>query len=103
MFIPPVDDKTEQEILEFIRRRFPHEDNWLTGNCYWFAHILCTVFRLEKYYQPIKGHFVSGDGSRFYDWTGRVADMDEDQPILFDKLWHDDPAWGARIFRDCTR
>ena len=103
MFIHPVDDKKEKEIIEFIQRRFPNEDGWLNGNCYWFSVILRLKFNLESFYQPIKGHFVVGDGERFYDWTGRVMDIDEDAPILFDELRHKDPSWAARIFRDCTK
>lgn len=102
MFIPPIDDKKEAEIIEFIRRRFPNDAGWLDGNCYWFAAILKMKFNLAAFYQPIKGHFVAGDGKRFYDWTGRVMDVDEDAPILFEELWYKDRSWAARIFHDCT-
>lgn len=61
----------EQEILDFIKRRFPKDSNWLDGNCYWFAFILCERFpNLQIYYEPVRGHFVAGTPSRYYDWTG---------------------------------
>ena len=28
------------EVIEFIKRRFPTDSNWLSGNCYYFAKIL---------------------------------------------------------------
>lgn len=102
MYIPKVTDEKEREILDFIQRRFPKDGDWTTGNCYWFAVILGNRFFLEKYYQPKKGHFVAGDGHRFYDWTGRVGDAEDDIPILYDEMWDTDRTWAARLFRDCA-
>lgn len=89
------------EVLDFISRRFANTNaNWLTGNCYWFAQLLCVRFPyLKIYYMPIEGHFVAGTPSRYYDWTG-LNTMAE-KPILFQEIQQTDPQWAARILRDC--
>ena len=41
----------EEKINDFIKRRFNKEDNWLNGNCLWFAYILQKRFpNLNIYY-----------------------------------------------------
>jgi len=90
-----------KEILEFINRRFGKTNaNWLNGNCYWFAYILCSRFpELEMYYEPIFGHFVAGDGKTYYDWTGI---FESDYSIVkFSDIQKEDPLWYNRIIRDC--
>ena len=60
------------EIEEFIKRRFSNDCNWLYGNCYYFALILCYRFPyLEKIYYPIEGHWVVSDGEYAYDFNGK--------------------------------
>ena len=92
----------KNEILDFIHRRWTKDANWLNGNCYWFAHILCTRFsQLEIYYEPIIGHFIAGDGNEYFDWSGeykvnkntviyKLSDIKE-----FDDLWYN------HLMRDC--
>ena len=77
----------EEEILDFIQRRFGQTDaNWLNGNCYYFALILCKRFPwLKVYYEPVRGHFLAGTPSRYFDWTGRVRDLDS-LPILLEEI-----------------
>ena len=62
----------EEEILEFIHRRFPIDCNWTNGNCYYFALILSARFEGDVVYDPIVGHYMfkARDG-HFYDYTGR--------------------------------
>jgi hypothetical protein len=93
----------KEEILDFINRRWTKDANWLTGNCYWFAHILTQRFpQLQIYYLPIEGHFVCGDGcGDFYDWTGAISL--KESPLLFSKLKTQDPIWYSRLYRDCIK
>ena len=88
------------EILDFISRRWKKDANWLNGNCYWFAYILMSRFPfLNIYYLPIEGHFICGDGVKFYDWTG-IVQLNE-KPYLFSELKIQEPNWYNRIWRDC--
>ena len=88
------------EVLEFIQRRFTKDADWTNGNCYWFARILCERFPyLRLYYEVIRGHFVAGTPSRYYDFGG--INQDDEKPILFEEIERDDPIWAARILRDC--
>ena len=87
-------------VEEFIRRRFPIDNRWLDGNCYWFAAILAHRFpQLDIYYLPIEGHFVAGDGEIFYDWLGR-KNLNE-IPQKLDTIRTQDPIWYSRLVRDC--
>jgi hypothetical protein len=91
------------EVLEFIGRRFPRSNdcNWLDGNCYWFARILCMRFPyLELYYNPIKGHFYAGDGTNMYDWNGLTRD---NEVFSFSWIRENDSTWYERLVRDCVR
>ena len=82
----------EDQILEFIKRRFPVDCNWCNGNCYWFAVILTKRFPyLSIYYEPILGHFVAGANNKYYDCTGECKF--ENEPILFSTLKDSDPIW----------
>lgn len=93
----------DNEVLEFIHKRWTKDANWLDGNCYWFAHILISRFPyLEMYYLPIRGHFVVKDTryhDRFYDWTGFV-ELDE-MPIRLEAIAEHEPNWYLRLMRDC--
>ena len=60
------------EIINFINRRWQNDCNWMNGNCYWFAFILCNRFPdLEIYYCPFEGHFYAGKNNQYYDWHGQ--------------------------------
>ena len=92
----------KEEILEFIHRRFPNEDNWLTGNCYWFAYILTARFYpyLQIYVFPIQNHFVVKDpDGRFYDWSGEV--FPKETPLTHAEAYGYDIEWANRLKRDC--
>lgn len=61
------------EVIEFIKRRFKTDCNWLSGNCYYFALILQDRFPGGKIlYDVINGHFVYWYNGSYYDWTGKV-------------------------------
>lgn len=64
----------EEKILEFIHRRFSNDYSWTTGNCYFFAIILQSVFGGDIYYDVINGHFLLKNGENYYDWTGKVKE-----------------------------
>ena len=96
------DPEERDEVLQFIGRRWKKDANWLDGNCYYFALILCHRFaHLNAYYAPVSGHFVSGDGTgMFYDWTGIWNQTEE--PILLDDLKNMDPKWYEMIVDGCV-
>lgn len=91
-----------EEILNFIKRRFPVDNNWLSGNCYWFAKILCDAFFLSLYYLEIENHFIAKDENtgKYYDWSGEI--VPEEEPISWFDLMKKDPALAYRIIRDCV-
>ena len=61
------------EVLEFIRRRFKSDCNWLNGNCYYFALILDDRFPGGTiYYDVIYGHFIYQYKGKYYDWSGET-------------------------------
>lgn len=92
----------ENEVLDFIKRRFNKDSNWTNGNCYWFALILKKRFPESKiYYMPITGHFIVKIKDVFYDWTGIV--VPEEKVIKFKKLKKRDPLWYDHIIRDCFK
>ena len=91
----------QDEVLEFINRRWQCDAGWLTGNCYWFAAILCKRFpHLEVFYLPVEGHFVAGINGRYYDWGGEYKP--EQKPISLFEIQNTDPAWYHRLIRDCV-
>ena len=91
------------QIVDFIKRKFNQTDaNWQNGNCYWFARILCDRFprQLQIYYLPIEGHFVAGNGTDFYDWTGKLNLQDIVKISLID-IQKSDPIWYDRLCDNC--
>lgn len=93
------------EVIEFIRRRFAKDCDWMEGNCFWFAAILCERFdELYMWYEPIVGHFYAGDikGNVFFDWAGAHIGL-ENKPILFAKIAENDDLWFSRLIRDCVK
>ena len=39
-----LEEQEMKEIKDFIKRRFPYDNMWMNGNCYWFARILADRF-----------------------------------------------------------
>lgn len=90
----------ESKILDFIKRRFPNDNNFLCQNCYWFSAILHHRFpRSEIWYDSIEGHFLCKIGNKYYDWTGEVKPKNE--LIQLWKIQAKDPVWFDRLKRDC--
>lgn len=88
------------EILDFIKRRFSINCNWLDKNCYYFSLILKDRFPQGCiYYDVIDGHFLFRYKNEYYDWTGLM----EPKGVLikwdeFDKY---DALQKQVIVRDC--
>lgn len=88
------------EILDFIQKRFKDDCNWVTGNCYYFAIILKDRFPKGKiFYDVIYGHFIFQYQGKYYDWYGIV------NPIGFlvewDKFDEYDSLLKQIVIRDC--
>lgn len=63
-----------EEILDFIKRRFPENCHWLDSNCYYFSVIL--LYRFPEgtiFYDITNCHFVFKYEENYYDWTGVVC------------------------------
>ena len=91
----------ENDVLEFIQRRFKKDCNWLDGNCYYFAIILKDRFPEGKiFYDVINGHFVFEYQDELYDWNGvhclKGILVDWDNFDEYDSLLK------KRIIRDCV-
>lgn len=92
----------EEEISEFIHRRFDSNCRWLDGNCYYFALILKDRFGGEIYYDIIYGHFMLRIDDDFYDWTGKTTPMGEIL-VPWDDFEQYDEAQKQVIIRDCLK
>lgn len=87
-------------VEEFIKRRFPTDCNWTTGNCYYFAVILKDRFNGTLYYDPIEGHFLCKIDSDYYDYTGKV-NVDSSRIYCWEYLKYFDNLYYEHIVRDC--
>ena len=89
-------------ILNFIRRRFPTDSNWVNGNCYYFAMILKERFSKSAivYYDVVQGHFVTRIGEDYYDYTGLIS-VDEDNLVEWSAFKDYDAGQFRRIMVDC--
>ena len=91
----------KNEVLEFIRRRFENDCNWMTGNCYFFAVILKSRFSEGQiFYDVINGHFVFKYQDNYYDWTGIYKTVDV-LLISWDEFEKYDSLQKKRIIQDC--
>lgn len=88
------------EVLEFIKRRFPVDCNWTTGNCYYFSIILKDCFSSGKiFYDVINGHFIFLYDGKYYDWTGEIKP--NGYLVEWDKFEEYDSLQKQRIIHDC--
>lgn len=94
----------ENEIIDFIGRRFSNEDKWRDGNCYWMAKILQERFGGSIYYMQIIGHYIVRINGDYYDWSGKLSSeqIDNDELILWDRLRYEDPLLYQHLIRDCV-
>lgn len=90
-------------VTEFIKRRFPDDCSWTTGNCYFFAVILKARFpKGEIYYDVIDGHFVFKLNDTFYDHTGLIF-VNTSDIVLWDKFKEYDEGRYKAIVRGCIK
>lgn len=91
----------DDNIIDFIKRRFIKDCDWISGNCYYFAIILKARFKnSEIYYDVIDGHFFIKYRRKFYDWTGEIY-PNTDHIIKWDDFDKYDTLVKSRIIRDC--
>ena len=89
----------QDEVLEFIQRRFKDDCKWTDGNCYYFAIILKYRFPEGKiFYDVTWGHFIFEYLGQFYDWTG-IKNPDT-YLVEWDKFEKYDSLQKERIIRD---
>lgn len=90
------------EVEKFIRRRFSSDNNWLTGNCFWFSIILKNRFPGGRiYYMPIAGHFIYKYKNVFYDWRGII--VPDERVIQLSTIKRTDPDWYNRLVDNCLK
>ena len=88
------------EVLDFIKRRFPVDCNWCCQNCYYFSLILKDRFPTGVvYYDVISGHFVTLIDGNYYDWTGCIKP--NGLLVKWDEFEKYDALQKQVIVRDC--
>lgn len=92
------------EVLHFIAQFRGSEEVFLSGCCYWFAHILTYRFLDGEIVLALaENHFMARIWDRLYDVRGDVTDLYPDTDII---PWVDMPAYDGlrygRIVRDCA-
>ena len=92
----------DDEVLEFIKRRFSTDCNWISGNCYYFAEILKLRFtEAVIFYDIIYGHFFVNIHGQDYDWTGKIQRQPESYCIEWEHMKEYDELLYDGIIRDC--
>jgi len=92
----------QDEVLEFINRRFKKDCNWLDGNCYYFAVILKDRFPDGKIiYDVIYGHFFFEYNGKCYDYSGEIVCPGGAYGVYWDEMDKYDRLQKDRIIRDC--
>lgn len=91
---------TIEDFNEFINRRFPDNDRWCNGNCYYFALILQDRFPGGAiFYDVVDGHFVYKYGDNCFDNNGVLPF--NDNMVEWNKFDEYDFLQKQRIIRDC--
>ena len=92
----------DDDVLDFIRRRFADNCHWTDGNCYYFALILKERFGGTIYYDTIDGHFVIDINGIVYDYNGAYStNINNPWYVEWSAFNHYDEAQYERIVRDC--
>ena len=91
-----------QEVLNFIHKRFSRDNNWVAGNCYYFAVILKARFPqgIIKY-DVLGGHFVVEIDNINSDWQGVVPTTEKQFYVDWDKFDQYDSLQKQRIIDGC--
>lgn len=85
------------------------EDNFLHGNCYWYARILQERFQpwftTDIMYNQIENHFccrINTTIGHFYaDIRGVFAVGEPDGWVVWQNYINEEPLDAARVYRDC--
>ena len=94
----------EDKVVEFIRRRFPQDCGWTSGNCFYFAVILKARFPGARIvYDVLDGHFLADVDGVLYDWTGPRGHPDACRYVAWDGFGEYDPARMSRIVDGCIQ
>ena len=92
----------QDEVLEFINRRFQKDCNWLNGNCYYFALILKDRFPNGRIvYDAIYGHFFFEYKGKCYDHSGELVLPGGAHAVYWDEMDKYDSLVKERVIRDC--
>ena len=92
----------QDEVIEFIQRRFSQDCNWRDGNCYYFALILKDRFPESRIaYDVIYGHFFIEYKGKYYDHSGELTPPRGAYAIYWDEMDKYDPLVKKRIILDC--
>ena len=92
----------QDEVIEFIRRRFTQDCHWRDGNCYYFALILKDRFPESRIvYDAIYGHFFVEYKGKCYDHSGELVYPGGAYAIYWDEMDKYDSLVKQRIIRDC--
>lgn len=88
------------KIIEFTKRRFPIDNHWIDGNCFFYAQILKSVWADGIiFYDVHNGHFIFKYNGKYYDWTGIIEP--DGYLVEWDKFEEYDPLQKQVIIRDC--
>lgn len=95
-------NSAEDMVTEFIRRRFPTDCRWVSGNCFFFAAILKARFpEAVVWYEVVGNHFFVRIGDADYDWTGRIERQPGWHCVRWDEMGEYDEYLRDAIIRDC--
>lgn len=75
------------------------EDNFLNGNCYWFAKILEWRFGGTIFYCPIENHFIANIDDCFFDIRGEITPTET--PVAWSAYQNVEPTAAERIRKNC--
>ena len=91
------------QVIDFIKKRFTQDCNWISGNCYYFAIILKTRFpQAIIWYDVIYGHFFVNIDGHDYDWTGEIQRRSDGYCVKWEDMDKYDENVKNRIVRDCV-
>jgi hypothetical protein len=99
-----------KDVEEFITYFDGTQDNFLHGNCYWFAQILFERFwrfypEVEVMYNQIDNHFavaiLANDTTFLFDASGCIGPLDSQNWVRWNDYIRIEPLDAARVYRDC--
>lgn len=99
-----------EDVENFVSSFDGARDNFLHGNCFWFAHILEERFwrfypEVEIMYNQIDNHFaiaISANEATFlFDASGYIGPWDSNDWMRWNNYMKVEPLDAARVYRDC--